>query len=157
MTDAPRAISATYHDWRTVKGRKQLQLIFEVPIEQQKQVLEMLGAPNSSDPKWCAIALMEMAPSVQPEQEEKQRTAFYELPPATQAAIRCTDPKFQRFIFEISSFSSPPSEQITIEETRRLCGVQSRSELSTNEVAATKWRKLESDYQSWLIEDQVVG
>lgn len=55
---AVRAIAATFSDWRTVKSRKALQLIFEVSLEQQADVLTMLGAPLPDEPKWCGIALL---------------------------------------------------------------------------------------------------
>lgn len=54
MTDS--AILATFADWRTVKGRKVLQLIFEVPLEEQAKVLSHLGAPMPMAHIWCGIA-----------------------------------------------------------------------------------------------------
>jgi hypothetical protein len=52
------AIKATFADWRTVKGRKVLQLIFEVSLEQQGDVLSVLGAPMPDEARWCGIALL---------------------------------------------------------------------------------------------------
>jgi single-strand DNA-binding protein len=52
----PRVIQADYANWRPVAGRKVLQLVFEVPIEQTEQVLKMLGVPMPGESKWCAIA-----------------------------------------------------------------------------------------------------
>lgn len=50
------AIRATFADWRTVKTRKALQLIFEVSLEQQAEVLAILGAPMPDVDTWVAIA-----------------------------------------------------------------------------------------------------
>lgn len=107
MTVAPAAFKATFSDWRTVKGRKQLQLIFEVPLEQQEQVLTMLGAPSPSDPAWCGIALLDkkaLQGSSEPVSKPvptKDRRNWNELPPATQAGIRCAEPAFWKFLEEI--------------------------------------------------------
>lgn len=54
-----RVIQADYASWRPVSGRKVLQLVFEVPIEQTEQVMTMLGVPMPGESKWCAIALLE--------------------------------------------------------------------------------------------------
>lgn len=55
----PRVIQADYSNWRTVAGRKVLQLVFEVPIEQTADVMEKLGVPMPGENKWCAIALLD--------------------------------------------------------------------------------------------------
>lgn len=53
---APAAIRAVFAEWRMVKTRKVLALIFEVPLEQQAEVLTMLGAPMPDAEIWCGIA-----------------------------------------------------------------------------------------------------
>jgi len=55
----PRVIQADYSNWRTVAGRKVLQLVFEVPIEQTADVMAKLGVPMPGENKWCAIALLD--------------------------------------------------------------------------------------------------
>jgi hypothetical protein len=54
----PRVITADYVNWRTVTGRKALQLIFEIDISKQEEVLKMLGAPSCDSSRPCAIALL---------------------------------------------------------------------------------------------------
>lgn len=100
MTE-PRAILATFSDWRPVKGRKVLQLIFEVPVEQTADVLTKLGAPMPHEDRWCGIALVEqraelIAPIVQTEKSEpikierqKERKRFAEMNAAQQAGMLC--------------------------------------------------------------------
>jgi hypothetical protein len=56
--EEPRVIQADYANWRTVAGRKVLQLTFEVPIEQTADVMNKLGVPMPGESKWCAIALL---------------------------------------------------------------------------------------------------
>lgn len=55
----PRVIRADYSNWRPVAGRKVLQLILEVPIEQTADVMEKLGFPLPGESKWVAVALLE--------------------------------------------------------------------------------------------------
>lgn len=54
-----RGIDAEYVNWRTVMGRKVLQLVFEIDIARQQEVLTMLGTPTVGESKWVAIALLE--------------------------------------------------------------------------------------------------
>lgn len=49
-------VEATFCDWRTVRTRKTLQLIFEVEIEATENVLAVLGAPLPHKTTWVAIA-----------------------------------------------------------------------------------------------------
>jgi hypothetical protein len=52
-------IRADFSNWRPIQGRKVMQLIFEVPIEEAETALKMLGIPQPGESKWCAIALLE--------------------------------------------------------------------------------------------------
>lgn len=74
----------------------------------------------------------------------KQRREWNELPPASQAALRCDDPVFRKFL-ESKGLTGDPAEQV-----RSICGVASRSQLSTDQEAMKKWLALDSEYQTWL-------
>ena len=93
MTDQA-VIQATFSDWRTVKGRKQLQLIFEVPLERQAEVLNMLGAPMPEAEIWCAIARLETRARGQVKPLFKQDNTKLSF----EAAMRCRDPQFWQFM-----------------------------------------------------------
>lgn len=54
----PAAIKATFCNFRNIAGRKVVQLVFEIPVEQGGQAYEALGWPDAADPKWCGIALL---------------------------------------------------------------------------------------------------
>lgn len=57
MMSEPAAFSASYSDWRIVKGRKVVQIIFEVPIEAAGHAYNVLGGmPNFGSEDWFAIA-----------------------------------------------------------------------------------------------------
>lgn len=141
-------IKATYSDWRPVKGRKVLQVIFEVPLEQQTEVLMMLGAPNPAEPAWCAIAkLAEGERAEQPTNPERRR--FTELAPAQQAALACKAEAFQRYISE--EYGCDRSEEAATICVREFCQVSSRSEIKPGTPAAQAWRNLYDAYQVWMV------
>lgn len=52
------AIRATFTNIRNIQGRKVVQLIFEIPVEQAGRVYDSLGWPDATESKWCAIALL---------------------------------------------------------------------------------------------------
>lgn len=57
MTDEPAAIRASFSDFRIIKGRKQAQLILEVPIEEADNALAVLGGiPQPQSDCWVAVA-----------------------------------------------------------------------------------------------------
>jgi hypothetical protein len=80
------AIKATFADWRTVKSRKMLQLIFEVPLETQAEVLTTLGAPMPDRDIWVALArLNPMTESeVMPVDRKPEGHSAIDTPPSSQ-------------------------------------------------------------------------
>lgn len=170
----PAIIRATFHDWRTVKGRKQLQLIFEVPLEQQEQVLHILGAPLPDRDIWVAIARMQIGPqdgvahyadsSPEPDpvpaggpaSSSRPRRRFSELPRSQQAALRCRSEDFRAWLTrsypnewggacEVAPEALP--DLIAAEAVRRLCGVVSRSDLDADERAGRRWDALDTEFE----------
>ncbi len=158
------AILATFSDFKTVKTRSTAQLIFEIPIDQADHALKMLGGiPQPAEERWCGIAL---APKERKEKSWKElgeaikppKRAFRDMPLSQQAALRCHDMgQFYDFLMErnpqLSDFVSWDAAQ----EVRDICGVSSRSELDTNDLAAAKWRKLEADFQAYLTTERYSG
>jgi hypothetical protein len=137
----------------------------EVPVAQRiEHKVPDLGAVgstpagNASDPVAQRIEQRNSTPNVEgsnPSGVAKSKTAFKDMPLPQQAGIRCSDALFCRFIAECLS---EPGKQCAVQHAeefvRGYCGVDSRSDLSTNHEAANKWRKLESHYQSWLADRQ---
>jgi len=74
-------------------------------------------------------------------EEPKERRKWNELTPTTQAAIRCEEPGFQRFLNASDATGAA-------DEVRKRCEVQSRTELSTNARASAAWERLDSEYQT---------
>jgi hypothetical protein len=57
--DNAAAFKATFHNTKLVMGRSVLQIILEVPIEQQKQVYDALGYPNPANTTWVGVARLQ--------------------------------------------------------------------------------------------------
>lgn len=55
------AFQACFTDWRLIKGRKVVQVVFEVPIEAADQAYQALGGmPNPAESVWCGVARLNL-------------------------------------------------------------------------------------------------
>lgn len=146
---APAAIKGTFVKIEPVMTRKCVRFGIEVPIEEADAALRALGGfPDGANPKWVAIALLNpevvQAPPAKP---EKERRSFDELPASQQAALLCKEPRFQRFIAELTTF--PETEEGAADAVRYLCHVDSRAALNTLE-GEHFWGNVHSEYRTWL-------
>lgn len=158
------AIKATYADYRRVKGRKVLQLIFEVPIEKAPDVHDTFGEPSSEGATWVALALLDnekiqdselkaqLKASVELEKKKEPRE-WGQLLPSNQAALKCNEPMFWQFLNEerqiyihATSVNDPISAATAL---RKYCGVNSRADFDTNPSKRRVWELLYDDYQTW--------
>jgi hypothetical protein len=153
MTDKAATL-ATFSDFRTVKGRKVCQLVFEVPIESANEALQALGGvPSPVDPVWCGIARVQpKATSGEPRPVERLRKRWEDLTPAQQAGIRCQEQSFADFIADKFPELSQGTDPAVF--VRGYCGVSSRGLIFKGSQAEQRWNLLESSYQAWLSERQ---
>lgn len=148
MTEEKAVIRGCYADYRRVKGRKVLQIIIEVPLEEAPRVHEAFGEPTPDGSTWVAVALLQPETSRVVEQTDKHRLS-------RQAAMLCDDPRFRAFLNEysgcddanINACAGPAGSAAMV---RLLCGVDSRAEFDTNPEAAQKWRNLKASFEAWL-------
>lgn len=82
---------------------------------------------------------------------EKPKRNFEDLPPSNQAALLCERADFQFFLIGYNTLSGA---EIAADEIRHRCGVKSRSELDKNPVALAEFRKIQSEFSAWQIEQQ---
>lgn len=95
------------------------------------------------------VALVEINDDETPKQPEpKKRMDWRELQPAAQAAIRCGEPQFQRYLWSEHGFAIQNKEDAAA-AVRNLCGVDSRSKLATNHKARVIWHQIDSQYLQW--------
>jgi hypothetical protein len=159
MTDAA-IIQATFSEWRMVKGRKVLQIICEVPLEAQGRVFAALGAPMPDTDTWVAIArLRDQQTASEPEQIAAEPDNMIEPPanddraprPLSQvSAILCGIFAFRCYLFEAFNLGAIPTKDEAADIVREKCGVRSRSELDTDEAAASNFRHLRNGYDAWM-------
>jgi hypothetical protein len=147
------AFAASYSDWKLIKTRSVVQVIFEVPLEAADAAYQVLdGMPNIGSERWFGIARLN------PAAQERARPEAEPLPGGA-AAVRaagmlCTSSTFQTFLKEKWGggwrlFSQGDDNQRAAEFVRWRCGVQSRSEIKTNPDALARWRELHNLYSAW--------
>jgi hypothetical protein len=97
MSDQPAAIQATFADFRLIKGRKQAQLVLEIPIEEADNALAVLGGiPQPQSDCWVAVARLNGVAS-QSLSLDKEKQKWDDLKLSMQAGIRCEEPAFWRY------------------------------------------------------------
>lgn len=157
----PAAIQATFSDWRTVKSRKALQLILEVPIEQTEAVLTALGAPMPDRPKWVAVALLQEPEEDEQPKPEGPRRRWHEMPASQQAGMTCLEEAFRQwhklhYDADMRAWAlnvRPPSRPMTGDAARNrawICcrlRIKSLRDLDTDPIARAKWDALVSRYR----------
>jgi hypothetical protein len=142
------AFQGCFADFKIVRGRKVAQLVVEVPLETADAALAALGGlPNPATETWVAIARLQPAAVDKP---GKPRNRWHDLLPAQQAAIRCTNDAFRRFVAEREQLTDMPSPEIVAEFIRDVCGVKSRADLNNDPIAEAKWRNLDDEFVAWF-------
>lgn len=148
------AFQAAFADFKLIKGRKVAQFVFEVPTEGSDAALLALGGVPKPDKEcWAAIARIDPTKAVRlaPEPASapaKERRSWNELPPSQQAAIRCGEEAFVKFIAEQGYVCVDAKDAAY--RIREICEVSSRSEIIVGSPAEKRWQFLESSYQAWL-------
>ena len=172
MTDRPAAFEACYSDFKLIRTRKVVQLIFEIPIEHANIALNALGGmPNPAADVWCGIAVLDLkaiketgasAPVRETESDHHGdrpvSRSWHELEPSQQAALLCKDASFQAFLAaDISVDRHVINEEAARNEVLVRCKIGSRSQIKPGSSAAQLWRTLVSDYRAWIKEAEIVG
>lgn len=93
-------------------------------------------------------ALVEINDNEMPVEQPKGKLDWREVQPAAQAGIRCNEPRFWQFLQEEQGLNAYTSLGAA-EAVRHMCGVKSRSELSTNHKARVLWHQLDEAYREW--------
>ena len=175
--DEPAAFRCTYSDWKLIRTRKIVQLVFELPVELSDQAYRVLGGmPNPAAETWCAIARLDPA-AVKQESGVRQHSvnsdAADDTPPASgpdipararkpvdpdkrlaqRAGILCSDPIFHRFIAEhygfVFSTDADEDNERAAQFVRQRCQVDSRANIRPHTEAATRFDLLESAFICW--------
>lgn len=148
---APAVVSGFLVNMRNVGTHKSVALTVHVPEELAQQVIAAFGWPTAAAPVEVALARLSpnAKPDVQPEGGLRDRRRFHDLPPAQQAALKCKETAFQRFLHEQHE-SGAVTEPMAVDAVRDICGVASRSELNDKPAAAARWARLLSEFDTWM-------
>ncbi len=165
MKDAA-AFQATYSDWRLIKGRKVVQVVFEVPMEAANEAYQALGGmPNPAAEVWCAIArlVQPAGKGVGVETTNRAQPALGDVPAraprnklAQLAGMLSKTPLFHRYL-EITNWEGfRIEEEAAAQYIRNYCGVGSRADIIPNTPAEDKFLKLYNDFVFWRDADKFV-
>jgi hypothetical protein len=154
--NAPAAIQAQLVDVRNVSSHKCVRLEIHVPAEQAGHVMAAFGWPTMAEPVPVALARLNPEATAKPD-TAKERTPFTELPLSQQAALRCAEPDFFRFMSAkfrpdaIIPFD-PKKDANTapvVPMLRHHLGIGSRRDLDLIEEKGNAWLTLEAEYYAW--------
>lgn len=155
------AFKATYSDWRLIKGRKVVQVVFELPLENANEAYAALGGmPNPAAETWCGIARLNTGGMAAPVREGEASNNEARRPPSrnpyqVRAVMLCKDGLFRRWL-EIESKLDDVSEEDAAVYIRTKCGVKSRSEILPNTEAGNRLDIVESAFRCWRDADRYV-
>jgi hypothetical protein len=177
MTKAA-AFRATYSDWKLIRTRSCVQIVFEIPLEQSGSAYDALGGmPNPAAEVWCGIARLALpienigndvdvgeaissshpgqaSPSLSPDKPVTERSL------AQRAGALCTKPAFWQFLNETSE-CIPRGCRISNKDEAKLvvrteCDVKSRADIIPGTPAGDKFEQLDSRFKLWNYGPQYV-
>jgi hypothetical protein len=90
---------------------------------------------------------------VQPEAPKPERK-WREVPLSQQAAIRCGEPLFRKYL-EARYHGCYNTDDAAAEKVRHLCRVASRSEISIGDFSGKVWAIIDDDFRAWKLAPQV--
>lgn len=150
------AVRMSYANIKTVPSRKVFQAVFEGPIEQMMEFMELFGAPNGHAETWAGIARLrdDVAPEPailpQPANDADDDAGHPPRPLSQVSAILCGIVAFRVFLSEtFGMWEHQPTTDEAADFVRKHCRVHSRKELDTNDVAARRFKDLRSRYEFW--------
>lgn len=162
----PTAFKATYSDWKLVKTRGVIQIVFEVPLAEADSAYEILGGmPAYGKERWFGIAAIK-APQQEEDRAEPRPSArptpptdgaargkmdWRDLQPSAQAALRCEQPPFWAFLREVHGYVTVHDTEGAASAVRHLCVAKSRSEFSTDQRKRVLWKQLDDQFQAWKV------
>jgi hypothetical protein len=150
--NTPAAFKGTYADWKLVKTRGVVQIVFEVPLAESDHAYEILGGmPNYANERWFGIAALKSGKveAIVDVPQEKQSKNWRDLQPSAQAGIRCAEPLFWAFLREELNMRDEGSADNAASFVRDHCKVNSRAHFNTNPAAKAVWTSLDNQFQAW--------
>lgn len=154
------AFAAVFSDWKVIKTRACVQLVFEVPIEKADEAYQVLGGmPIAGNEVWCAVARLGSPGGEQSRRSDgsggSQEVAgpTSKKTPAQIAGYLCTLPAFHKFLQEKCQAAWRRNWSATVDKEERakqciydICTVTSRTQLTTDNA---EWCALQLAFRLW--------
>jgi hypothetical protein len=142
----PAAFKACFTDWKLIRGRKVVQVVLELPLEQADDAYQALGGmPDPGHSVWCAVARLNPETTQIPARKPPAEKRLIQ-----QAGICCADPRFRAFLVEERFVDAGSlSEEEAASGVRSICCIKSRSEIAPGTEAATRWERIYGRYLAW--------
>jgi hypothetical protein len=68
---------------------------------------------------------------------------------AAEAAMKCQEPAFKKFLEERHGLERPLTDERTAQKLRSLLGVTTRAALNSDAVAAARWKTVRGEFEAW--------
>lgn len=172
------AFKASFADWKLIKTRGCVQVVFEIPLHEADAAYQALGGmPDPAKERWFGIARLNPSnvagvPATSAAREagedlgEPSTSASRPRKPvaidkrlAQQAGIACADPMFQAFLatckrnawdaFDVMGMQNATRTERSASTVRVLCGVGSRKEIVNGTPEGDEWQKLYGEFLVW--------
>lgn len=133
--------------FKHIKTRKMFCIEIEFPEEEGASVLEVLGMPIGGISKPVAVCLLDKSKILTKDNPKKvsEKTEGEKL--VIRAILLCKDQHFQRFARHNDYEADEEGARYFVLDR---CGIKSRSELATNEIAQEHLKAIDRDYKNWL-------
>lgn len=138
-------ISASLVDVRNIAAHRCVRLEIHVPVEQAGDVMAAFGWPTGADPVPVVIARLTAEAAERPPQareDGKVRRQFCDLPFPQQAALKCSDDSFRRYL-------GVATENEAADFVRQRCNVSSRKEIGHASGSKEAWITLLRAFDDW--------
>ena len=151
------AFRAAYADWKLIKTRQCVQVVFEIPLSDSDAAYASLGGmPDPAKERWFGIARLAQTKEVSNQAatthptEPRSPPAGARKSPSQMAGILCEDARFRTYLRENDMLSDNTAEAAAV-AVRLICGVRSRSEFDKDADAAARWESLYGRYRAWVM------
>ncbi len=162
MSVADQAIAASLQMEAKKDGLSQLQdgsWVLKLKVHPSEMPAALMMASMGTRFMAVLVEISDDETPVSPDEQKardkpaKDRRSWSSLPLSQQAAIRCDELVFQRFVGErldLNSQQTVVGPDRAAAYVREHCGVTSRKSLDTLKPAGDLWRELDADFQFWL-------
>jgi hypothetical protein len=156
MSETPQAVfQACFADWKLIKTRACVQIVFEVPIEKADEAYAALGGmPNSAKERWFAIARLNIEKTTG-ENKSYRKPVAPDKRLAQRAALLCKDHQFWKFLEQTKRVVGADEESAAA-YLRDECAVDSRSEIMPETIAGHAFDMLQTAFVAWRDSEKYV-